>query len=111
MRNALRLFDEVLAEHPTNSFALCGRGDVLQDQGSFDLALAAYEKAMAVEFRYDPDGLPVKAGALELLRDGQSGLPVATTLGQLQDHATYDSFGAISSYDAAHGTRAARSGD
>jgi tetratricopeptide (TPR) repeat protein len=53
--NALRLFDEVLAEHPTNSFALCGRGDVLQDQGSFDLALAAYEKAMALSpYRSEP---------------------------------------------------------
>ena len=63
-----------------------------------------------VEFRYDPDGLPVKAGDLELLRDGQSGLPVATTLGQLQDHATYDSFGAVSGYDVAHSSTPLLSG-
>ena len=55
LANSLNLFDEVLSDHPNNTFALCGRGDVLQDQGRFDLALVAYEKAMKLSpYRSEP---------------------------------------------------------
>ncbi len=43
---ALALYDEVLADYPNNTFALCGRADVLQNQGRFVEALSTYELAI-----------------------------------------------------------------
>jgi tetratricopeptide (TPR) repeat protein len=60
---ALTIYDEVLADFPSNYIALCGRGDVLQDQGNLDLALVAYEQAIE-RSPYRPEPVAGKASVL-----------------------------------------------
>ena len=47
----------------------------------------------SISFTYDADGLLVKAGGLAITEDPQTGLPTATTLGNVIDSYTYNSFG------------------
>ncbi len=84
--NALKLLDEVLEEHPTNTFALCGQGDVLQDQGSFNRALAAYEKAMNLS-PYRPEPVLGKVHVLRHMERYQEALDLHE---QFRDRFPYD---------------------
>ncbi len=46
----------------------------------------------SIELGHDDDGLPVSAGALELIRDGDSGLPAGTRLGRITTSISYNAF-------------------
>jgi YD repeat-containing protein len=50
--------------------------------------------------RYDPESLLTGAGALTLTRHPQHGLLTGTTLGNLTDGLTYNTFGELSTYQA-----------
>jgi RHS repeat-associated protein len=58
--------------------------------------------ANPVSFQYDADGLLTQAGSLAITRSSQNGLPSATSLGNLTDAVTYDSFGELSGYTASY---------
>jgi RHS repeat-associated protein len=55
-------------------------------------------------FSYDADGLLTGAGALSLTRNPQNGLLTGTTLGAITDSYTYNEYGEVTGYVAAHGT-------
>ncbi len=83
---ALEIFDEVLEEHPTNSFAFCGRGDVLQDQGKFGLALAVYEKAIFLS----PHRAEPILGKIRVLRHMEKYQDALDILGQVNNQFPYE---------------------
>jgi RHS repeat-associated protein len=58
----------------------------------------------AVNFTYDDDGLLTQAGALSLNRNGQNGLLAGSTVGNVADTITYNTFAEPVSYRAAYGT-------
>lgn len=71
----------------------------------------AYRKAgetvnggASVTFAYDGDGLLTQAGSLTLTRAPLSGLLTGTTLGNITDSYSYNSFGELDSYTAKVGT-------
>lgn len=51
-------------------------------------------------YAYDKEGLMVQAGPMTIRRDPQTGLVVGTTLGQLQDSYSYNSYGELVGYTA-----------
>jgi RHS repeat-associated protein len=53
-----------------------------------------------ITFQYDPDNLFVQSGALSLSRDPQHGLVTGTTLGNVTDTWTYNSFAEGTNYRA-----------
>jgi RHS repeat-associated protein len=66
-----------------------------------DLRIASESVAgTAIPFGYDRDGLLTSAGFLSLTRNGQNGLLTGSTLSNVTDVYTYDSFGAPASYTA-----------
>jgi len=56
-----------------------------------------------VDFQYDNDSLLVHAGSVSLSRDPQTGLITGTTLGNMTDTRTYNSFSELVGYSAASG--------
>jgi RHS repeat-associated protein len=59
--------------------------------------------ANPVAFGYDNDGLLTSAGSLAIARNAGNGLPIGTTLGNVTDALTYNSFAEMQSYTAAVG--------
>jgi len=54
----------------------------------------------SIAFKYDNDGLPIKAGALTIKRSPNNGLVAGTTLGVTTDSLSYDTFGELTGYTA-----------
>jgi RHS repeat-associated protein len=67
---------------------------------NFRLISQGVNGGSSVSFQYDPDGLLTQAGALTLSRDPRHGLITGTTLGNIADAWTYNSFGEPASYRA-----------
>jgi RHS repeat-associated protein len=59
---------------------------------------------LPVTFGYDQDNLLTQAGSLSLSRHAQNGLLTGTTLGNLADNLSYNSFREVVGYDAKYGT-------
>jgi RHS repeat-associated protein len=59
-----------------------------------------------VNFTYDNDGWPTKAGSLVVKHDPKDGLITGTTLGGATDARTYDTFGALAGFTAKYKTTA-----
>ena len=53
-----------------------------------------------VSYAYDNDGLLTVAGDLTLTRDAENGMLTGTSLGNVTDSITYNSFGEIDTYQA-----------
>jgi RHS repeat-associated protein len=70
----------------------------------FRVASESVNGANAVAFGYDNDGLLTSVDGLSITRDSANGFVVDTTLGQITDHRTYDSFGQVATYEAKFGT-------
>jgi RHS repeat-associated protein len=58
---------------------------------------------LAATFQYDVDGLLTAAGALTFERNAMNGLLMGTTIGNVSDIRSYDSFGEGIEYRAIHG--------
>ena len=54
----------------------------------------------SLTFQYDGDGLLTQAGALAIARDAQNGFITGSTLGNLTDTRSHNTFGELSSYKA-----------
>jgi len=70
----------------------------------FRLATTSVNGANSVSYGYDSDGLPTSVDGLSITRNSTNGLTTDTTLGQVTDHKTYDSFGKLATYEAKFGT-------
>jgi RHS repeat-associated protein len=68
----------------------------------FRPATQSVNSGNTVAFTYDADGLLTQAGNLALTRNLQNGLLTSTTLGNVADLRTYNSFGEQVAYDAAY---------
>jgi YD repeat-containing protein len=58
----------------------------------FRVATESVNGANSVSSGYDNDGLMTSVDGLSIVRDPTNSLPTDTTLGQVTDHRTYDSF-------------------
>ena len=58
--------------------------------------------AMAAEYVYDRDGLPLQVGQLSLIRDSATGLVTDTALGAVTTQSLHNSFGELVSMTASH---------
>ncbi len=70
----------------------------------FRMATELVNGANSVAFGYDNDGLLTSADGLSITRDPTTGLVTDTTLSQVTDHRTYDSYGKLATYEAKFGT-------
>jgi YD repeat-containing protein len=70
----------------------------------FRVATESVNGTNSVTFGYDNDGLLTNVDGLTLTRDPTNGLVTDSTLGQVTDHRTYDSFGKLASYEAKFGS-------
>ena len=70
----------------------------------FRVASESVNGANSVTFGYDNDGLLTSVDGLTIVRDPTNGLISDTTLGQVTDHRTYDSYGDLATYEAKFGT-------
>jgi RHS repeat-associated protein len=70
----------------------------------FRVASESVNSVNSVAFGYDNDGLLTSADGLSITRDPTNGLVTDTTMGQVTDHRTYDSFGMLATYEAKFGT-------
>ncbi len=55
-----------------------------------------------IAFQYDPNSLLTQVGSLSLTRHPQHGLLTGTTLGNVTDGLTYNTFGELSTYQASY---------
>jgi tetratricopeptide (TPR) repeat protein len=65
LERALAVYDEVSVEYPDDSFAKCGKAEVLRDLNKPNEALACYEDTITKH----PDDAVAKNGKAEVLRD------------------------------------------
>jgi RHS repeat-associated protein len=70
----------------------------------FRVASETVNGANSVAFGYDNDGLLTSIDGLTITRDSTNGLITETTLGQVTDHRTYDTFGKLATYEAKFGS-------
>jgi RHS repeat-associated protein len=70
----------------------------------FRVATELVNGANSVAFGYDNDGLLTSIDGLSITRDPVNGLITDTTLSQVTDHQTFDSFGFLATYEAKFGT-------
>jgi RHS repeat-associated protein len=66
----------------------------------FRVASETVNSANSIAFGYDNDGLLTSVDGLTFTRDPANGLITDSTLGQVTDHRTYDTFGALATYEA-----------
>src|SRR5207248_92823 len=66
----------------------------------FRLASETLNGGQSVTFQYDSDSLLTVAGAMTITRSPSTGFVVGTTLGNLTDSRTFDSFGNDQTYAA-----------
>jgi RHS repeat-associated protein len=71
---------------------------------NFRKATETVNGANSVSFTYDDDGLSKTVDGLTIVRDPTNGLITSTTLGQVTDSRTYDSYGRLSTYVARFGS-------
>jgi RHS repeat-associated protein len=71
---------------------------------NFRVASESVNGGNSVAFTYDDDGLSKTVDGLTITRDPANSLVTDTTLGQVTDHRTYDSFGKLSTYEAKFGS-------
>jgi len=69
----------------------------------FQLTSISVNGSSPTTIQYDADGLPIRVGALSLLRHSQNGFITTTSLSGISDAHTYDTFGAQTGYAASHG--------
>ncbi|HET9531618.1 MAG TPA: RHS repeat-associated core domain-containing protein [Blastocatellia bacterium] len=69
---------------------------------NFRIASQSVNGANTINFAYDNDDLLTAAGSLTLTRNAQNGLITGTTLGSVTDSRSYNGFGELSTYNAAH---------
>jgi RHS repeat-associated protein len=70
----------------------------------FNVVSESVNGANAVALGYDNDGLLTSVDGLTITRDPTNGLVTDTTLSQVTDHRTYDSYGRLATYEAKFGT-------
>jgi RHS repeat-associated protein len=70
----------------------------------FRVASQTVNGANSVSFGYDNDGLLTSVDGLTIVRDPVNGLVTDTTVGQVTDHRTYDSYGMLAAYEAKFGS-------
>lgn len=77
---------------------------------SFDadsrLTSESVDGANSVPFHYDQDGLLTGVGDLQISRDGQTGFPMATSLGSVSTSQSYNALGDLTSMSASNGSSA-----
>lgn len=77
------------------------RGDVARAyDNDLRVTSVSINGAKPIEYRYDPDGLLIQAGALTLERHPRNGAIMATKLGHVTTVHSYDDFGQIRRYVA-----------
>lgn len=76
-------------------------GSVSQDYNdNFWMASQSLDGSNKVDFKYDNDGLLIKAGSFAVKRSGKNGLITSTVLGVTSDSRSYNSFGELTGYTA-----------
>jgi YD repeat-containing protein len=68
---------------------------------NFGITSQSVNGGNTIDFQYDTDGLWVRVGQLNLSHDPKNGLPTGSALGNTTDTIGYNSFGEVSSYQAA----------
>jgi YD repeat-containing protein len=69
---------------------------------NFRVASDSINSSSIINFQYDNDGLLTNAGNLTINRNSQNGLITGTTLGNVTDSKSYNSFGEVSRYSASY---------
>jgi RHS repeat-associated protein len=70
----------------------------------FRMVTESVNGANSVAYGYDNDGLLTSVDGLSITRDPTNGLLTDTTLAQVTDHRTYDTYSKLATYEAKFGT-------
>ncbi len=95
-------YNQALLTGVTWSGALAGQVGYGYDN-DFRLSQVTVNGANPIAYTYDADSLLTGAGSLTLTRNAQNGLLTGTTLGNVSDSRSYNTFGEVTGYTATVG--------